>query len=272
LRAGRSFWRQTPPIGHFSYQVTGSKRLANTRCAENQFTGNQIAGYDADTSKLVARALGVEPCFVAPTWVSMVSGHWGDRWDIAIASIGITYERMANLYYTEPYSAQAERFFVRKDAPYGNVGQLSGHRLGGCTACFAQYYVERTLRLPGQPLAYRVKNAHFVGYDVERNGLADVARGKLDAFLCGVAVGAKAIREGLPLRALGGDQYLAYISGAVDRFSGLSQLAFTQKVNQAIRRLQAQGTLRRLSMHYFHIDFASQAAHFEIARIRQSIQ
>ena len=76
-----------PAYPPFSFRVKGADRLAKTRCAANQFTGNQIAGYDADTSKLVARALGVEPCFLAPTWTEMVGGHWGDRWDLAIASI-----------------------------------------------------------------------------------------------------------------------------------------------------------------------------------------
>ena len=85
-----------------SYRVKGAKRLADTKCAANQLTGNQMAGYDADTSKLVAQGLGVEPCFVTPTWSEQISGHWNDRWDIAFASIGITRERMTRLYYTRP--------------------------------------------------------------------------------------------------------------------------------------------------------------------------
>ena len=51
-----------------SFRVKGAKRLATTKCAANQLTGNQIAGYDGDASKLVAQGLGVEPCFVTPTW------------------------------------------------------------------------------------------------------------------------------------------------------------------------------------------------------------
>ncbi|HEY0416417.1 MAG TPA: transporter substrate-binding domain-containing protein [Gaiellaceae bacterium] len=230
-----------------------------------------MAGYDADTSKLVAKALGVEPCFVTPTWSEMISGHWNDQWDLAIASIGITYERMGRIYYTQPYSAEAERFFVRKTSPFTSVRQLSGRRLGGCTGCFAQYYIQRTLKLPGERVDFRVKNARFVGYDVERNGLADVARGKLDAFLCGVAVGRAAIKAGLPLRVLGGDQYLAYLSGAVDRFSPLSELAFTERVNGIVRELLANGTLRRLSMHYFHTDFATAAGHYNLSSLGQTI-
>ena len=100
-------------------------RLAHTKCAANQLTGNQMAGYDADTSKLVAQGLGVEPCFVTPTWSEQISGHWGDRWDIAFASMGITRERMTRLYFTQPYSAEAERFFVRKSSSVKSVQQLS---------------------------------------------------------------------------------------------------------------------------------------------------
>lgn len=255
-----------------SYLVKGAKRLAHTKCAANQLTANQMAGYDADTSKLVAKALGLEPCFVTPTWSEMISGHWGDRWDIAFVSMGITYERMARLFFTQPYSAEAERFFVRKDSPVTGVGQLSGKRLGGCGGCFAQYYIQRTLRLPGQKLKFLVDHATFVGYDVERNGLADVARGKLDGFLCGVAVGGKAIKEGLPLRAVGGDQYVAYLSGAVDRSSGLSVAPFVARVNAIVRHLQAAGTLRRLSLKYFRTDFATKARSFDITRLAQQVR
>src|SRR3979409_416324 len=110
---------------------------------------------------------------------------------------------------------------------------------------FAQNYLQRNRDLPGQKVRFLVDHATFVGYDVERNGLADVARGKLDAFLCGVAVGGKAIAEGLPPKAGGGDQFVAYLSVAVDRFSGLKVAPFVAKVNAIVSRLHEQGTLRR---------------------------
>ena len=261
-----------PAYAPQSYRVKGAKRLPQTKCAENQLTGNQMAGYDADTSKLVAQGLGVEPCFVTPTWSEQISGHWNDRWDIAFVSMGITRARMRVLYFTQPYSAEAERFFVRKDSPVKTVPQLSGKRLGGCTGCFAQNYIQRNLDLPGQKVTFLVEHATFAGYGVEHTGLVDVAHGKLDAFLCGVAVGAKAIGEGLPLKAIGSDQYVAYLSGAIDRTSGLSAAAFAGRVNAIVRRLQSQGTLRRLSLKYFHTNFAGRAEGFDVAALRQNIQ
>jgi ABC-type amino acid transport substrate-binding protein len=260
-----------PAYAPQSYRVPGAKRLAKTNCTANQMTGNQMAGYDADTSKLVARSLHVEPCFVAPTWSQMISGDWGDRWDIAIASMGITRERMQGLYFTQPYSAEAERFFVRTGSPYTEVSQLSGKRLGGCVGCFAEAYIQGTLDAPGQSVKFEAKNGTFVGYDLESHGLRDVARGKLDAFLCGVAVGAKAINEGRALRPIGDDQYVAYLSGAIDRSSGLQVKSFYTKVNHIVDQLQARGTLKRLSLHYFHHDFASEARGFKVAALDQQV-
>jgi polar amino acid transport system substrate-binding protein len=271
LARGTLILSTDPAYAPQSYRVKGVARLAKTKCAANQLTGNQMAGYDVDTSKLVAQALGVEPCFVTPTWSEQISGHWGDRWDIGFVSMGITRERMTRLYFTQPYSAEAERFFVRTSSSVESVQQLSGKRLGGCTGCFAQNYIQRNLDLPGQKVKFLVDHAKFVGYDVERNGLADVARGKLDAFLCGVAVGGKAIAEGLPLRPVGGDQYVAYLSGAVDRSSGLSDTAFIARVNTIVLRLHAQGALRRASLKYFHTDFATRAGHFDVSRLAQQI-
>jgi polar amino acid transport system substrate-binding protein len=271
LARGTLILSTDPAYAPQSYRVKGAKRLGGTKCAANQLTANQMAGYDADTSKLVAQGLGVEACFVTPTWSEQISGHWNDRWDLTIASVGITRERMTRLFYTQPYSAEAERFFVRKSSKLTSVEQLSGKRLGGCGGCFAQNYIQRNLVLPGEPVAFHVTAATFVGYDVERNGLADVARGKLDGFLCGVAVGGKAIAEGLPLKALGGDQYVAYLGGAVDRFSGLKVAAFIAKVNTIIGHLHTQGTLRRLSLKYFGTDFATRASKFDVARLGQQI-
>jgi polar amino acid transport system substrate-binding protein len=255
-----------------SYAVKGAKRLAGTKCAANQLTANQMAGFDADTSKLVAKGLGLEPCFVAPTWSEIISGHWGDRWDIAIASVGILRDRMARLYYTQPYAAIAERFFVRKNSRIKSLQQLSGKRLGGCGGCAAQAYIQRRLEMPGQHITFLAKPATFVGYDVEANGLADVGRGKLDAFLCSVAVGATAIHDGVPLRPVGGDRYFGVLSGAVDQSSGLSSAAFVEKVNTIVRGLHRAGILRRLSIHYFGQDFATPASRFDIAGLNQHIR
>ena len=77
-------------------------------------TAPEIKGYDADTGKAVARRLGVEPCFVAPSWTEVTGGNWGDRWDLAYGSGAIALDRMNVLYMTQPYYTTPANFFVPK--------------------------------------------------------------------------------------------------------------------------------------------------------------
>ena len=64
-------------------------------------TRSELDGYDVSVGNLIADAIGVEPCYVVPTWTEMIAGHWADRWDIAFASIGVTEERMPGLVLHE---------------------------------------------------------------------------------------------------------------------------------------------------------------------------
>ena len=55
-------------------KVDGATRAADTKCGPNEMTGPEITGYDAETGKLVAAALGVEPCFVVTPFDAMIAG------------------------------------------------------------------------------------------------------------------------------------------------------------------------------------------------------
>ena len=198
----------------------------------------------------------VEACFVTPTWSEQISGHWNDRWDLTIASVGITRRRMTRLYYTKPYSADAERFFVRKRSKVSSVQQLSGKRLGGCGGCLAQYYIQRSRC--GEKVDFLVDHATFVGYDVERNGLADVARGKLDSFLCGVALGRRRSQKACPSRPSAAISTSRTCPGP-STASPAEGRAFIAKVDAIIARLHATGTLRRLPLKHFGTDFATRS-------------
>lgn len=125
-----------------SFAVRGAKRATDTKCAANQLTGPEVDGYDVAVGKAVAAALGVEPCFVTPAWTELISGNVADRWDIEFSSIGITPDRMDALYFTQPYYATPERFFVSTTSDYRRMQDLDGKRIGVCTGCFADLYLE----------------------------------------------------------------------------------------------------------------------------------
>jgi polar amino acid transport system substrate-binding protein len=255
-----------------SFAVKGAKRANPTKCAANQMTAPEIAGYDADSGKLVAKALGVEPCFVTPSWTEVTAGNWGDRWDLAYGSGAIDFDRMAVLYMTQPSYSTPTNFFVPKNSPAKTVADIAGKKIGACAGCTMEKYLRGTLNLPGSRIQKGlVGKPQIVTYDTEVPGLAATAKGKLAAFLCSEPVGEGAIKDGAALRRLSTPAYYSYKTGYVDKKSGLAVGPFVDRVNKIMARLHANGTMKRLSIKYFGQDFATQAARFDLSKIGQHV-
>src|SRR3954465_14921843 len=85
-----------------SIRVDGATRDPNTKCQPNEITAREVTGFDVETTKLVAKALGVEACFSQPTWTEVTAGGWSDRFDIAYGSGAINATRMGPPSKTQP--------------------------------------------------------------------------------------------------------------------------------------------------------------------------
>lgn len=261
-----------PDYAPQSFAVEGATRLASTRCASNQLTAPEVSGYDAETGKLVAQALGLEPCFVVTPFDAMIAGSWGDRWDVAWGSGAITTGRMEKLYVTQPYYSTPANFFVKPDAPFQAPADLAGRKIGVCSGCTHQSYLERTLDLPGVELEFAVTDPVIVTYNSEPPGLLDTAAGELDAFLCSETVGLGAIAEGVALRELEEPAYYTYKTGYADRDASLAMGPFLAAVDGAIAGLHASGRLEALSIEFFGQDYATPAAAFDLAALDQQVR
>jgi len=254
-----------------SFAVEGATRAAGTKCSPNQLTGPEVSGYDAETGKLVAAALGVEPCFVATPFDSMIAGSWGDRFDVAWASGAITVSRMKDLYVTQPYYSTPAAFFVPEDSSVTKPEELSGKQIGACSGCTHDQYLRRTLELPGQTIEWLVDDPEIVTYNTEIPGLEDTAAGKLDAFLCSEPVGLGAIKDGAALRELETPAYFTQKTGYVDRDLALDPKAFIERISAVVSDVHAQGKLKSLSQEFFGSDYATPAGAFDLAAVGQTV-
>jgi polar amino acid transport system substrate-binding protein len=255
-----------------SFAVKGAERLADTKCADNELTATEVAGYDADTGKLVAKGLGVEPCFVTPSFTELTAGNWGDRWDLGYGSGAVDFGRMDVLYMTQPYYSTPANFFVPTSSPAKKPPDLAGRKIGACAGCTMEKYLRGTLELPGPKIERVVGEPRIVTFDTEVPGLAATAKGRLDAFLCSEPVGAEAIAKGAALRMLSPPAYYSYKTGYVDKKSGLAVGPFVARVNEIVTGLHADGTLKRLSIKYFGKDYATHAARFDLSTIGQTVR
>ena len=255
-----------------SFAVPGATRAVGTRCATNQMTRTELDGYDVSVGNLIADAVGVEPCYLVPTWTEMLAGRWEDRWDIAFASIGVEKDRMDALYFTKPYIGSPERLWVKSGSKAQQMSDLDGKRIGVCTACWADLYLQKRLTVPGMTIDYKVDDAQIVGYAVEASGLQDVADGRLDAFLCADTVAQGLIDKGVPLRGIEPAAYIGIPAGAIDKSSGRSVKSLYDFANQTLTARFADGTLKALSMKYFGRDLATAASEIDPAAFGQDVR
>jgi ABC-type amino acid transport substrate-binding protein len=255
-----------------SFRVKGAERPADTKCAPNETTAPEVSGYDAETGKLVAKALGVEACFVAPSWTEITAGNWGDRWDLAYGSGAIEYSRMEVLYVTQPYYSTPTPFFVPRSSKTKEPSDLDGKKIGACAGCTMEKYLRGTLELPGTPPEQLVDSPKIVTFDTEVPGLNATAKGKLEAFLCSEPVGEGAIADGAKLRKLATPAYYSNKTGYVDKESGLAVGPFVKRINEIVAARHADGTLARLSVQFFGKDYAAKAAEFDLAALEQNVQ
>jgi polar amino acid transport system substrate-binding protein len=255
-----------------SFAVEGASRKADTKCAPNEKTGPEVSGYDAETGKAVAATLGVEPCFVATPFDSMIAGAWGDRFDVAWASGAITTERLKSLYATQPYYSTPATFFVPEDSTIADPRDLSGKTIGVCSGCTHERYLTRKLELPGESIEWLVDDPKIETYSTEPPGLQDLADHKLEAFLCSEPVGLGAIADGLPVRPLEEDAYFTQKTGYVDRDLTLAAEPFVDAINDAVAELHASGKLAELSNQFFKQDYTEPAAAFDMAALHQTVR
>jgi ABC-type amino acid transport substrate-binding protein len=255
-----------------SMDVGGAERPGATKCAENQLTGNQVTGFDSETTKLVAKGLGVEACFAQPSWTEVTSGNWGDRWDIAYGSGSINADRMQRLYMTQPYYAVPNYYFVAADSAARHASDLDGKRIGACASCSHELYLKGELEIPAIEIDVNVEDPQLVTYETEQPGLKATARGKIDAFLAAEPVGRAQIDAGLALRRLPELAFTYYPSGFVDKSSGLDAAAFVAEVDKIVQAAQADGSLERISRRFFGRDYISAAADYDIDAIGQELR
>ncbi len=255
-----------------SMDVPGAKRLAGTKCAETQLTASEVTGFDNETTKLVAKGLGVEACFATPTWTEVTAGNWADRLDIAYGSGSINADRMQRLYMTQPYYAVPNYYFVAAGSPVRHAAGLAGKRIGACASCSHELYLKGELDIPGIDIELNVDDPQVVTYETEGPGLAAAAKGKIDAFLAAEPVGRAQIERGVKLRRLPELAFTYYPSGFVDKSSGLDSKDFVAKVNDIVGAAQADGALEALSRKFFGQNYIRAAAEYDIDAIEQEIK
>ncbi|MEH7379760.1 transporter substrate-binding domain-containing protein [Bacillus sp. JJ1533] len=202
--------------------------------------GNGVmTGFDIDVAEAIAKELGLEPEQKRFKFNSIVEGVKTGRFDAAVASHTITEERAEHVNFSTPYYYSGPQIFVRPDSDIQSLEDLKDLEIAvskGST--YAKIAEEVT--------------GNVVQYDSDVTALEALAIVKHDAVITDFLTGKEAMGNGVEIV---GKDILGLSEQAIAVAKDNDELL--KKVNEALKKLREDGTLKEISEKYFKEDITT---------------
>jgi polar amino acid transport system substrate-binding protein len=238
--------------------VQGATRLANTKCAAHELTASEVEGFDIDTANEIARRLGVEPCYVTPSWDLITAGSWGGRWDASVGSMTITQDREKALWFSPAYYAYAAQLAARQGSGITSVDAISGKPVCvGTGTTYETYLSGGDLGFPASQIKMKAPaNVQVVPLNTDSECVQAIQAGRteFDAFLTASTVVDKAIAEGVNIEKVGDPVYIENLAVALDKKAPKDPKSLLDAISKAVNDMHADGTLSQSSVKWFGAD------------------
>lgn len=204
---------------------------------------NELAGFDVDVAREVAKRLGVSLKPVTTEWSGIIEGLRSGAYDGILGSMAVTDKRLEVVDFSTPYYYSGAQVLVKKGAAYSEPMQLKGKIIGVVT---------------GTTFA---KDAEKLGagdvklYKDDTHTLTELNNGVVDGVITDRVVGVNAMNSGkfditllgMPLR--GEDIAVAFRKG---------DDTLLTEVNKVLTAMHADGTLSELSRKWLKTDITVQ--------------
>ncbi len=219
-------------------------------------TGDYV-GFDIDVATEIAKRLGVDIAWETPSWDIITAGGWNGRWDMSVGSMTPTNDRQKVLDFTEPYYYTPAVVVVNKDntSVTDLTTDLDGKKIGVCSACTYEQYLNKTLAIKGFKFDFVIDGAVVSGYDTDTTALQDLALGdgtRLDAVITSLTTAQGYIDAGNPVKIVGQPIFYEPLAVAIDKSATLDPASFEDEVNSIVKDMHSDGTLTTLSKKWYH--------------------
>jgi len=205
----------------------------------NFFQGSKLAGFEIDIAEAIAARMGLKVEWKAIAFDALLTGLQQDRWDLVIASHGITDERAKAVTFADPHYCSGGVVVSRTDA-IKTAKDLAGKVVAVQTGTT---YLGSVKKLPG---VKEVKN-----FPQDNNARQALQSGRVDAWVTDKFL-AKTALEADPKAGLkmGDFLFVERIAPAV----ALGNSTLAAQVNKALAALLADGSYARISAKWFKED------------------
>ena len=205
-----------------------------------------LQGFDVDVANKVGKLLGVKVAFTNPTWDAVPGGLRTGAFDVSIGSLAPTAELRAMIDFTSPYYYTGGQLAVKRGTPpILSAAGLSGKIVGvGAQTTFFYWLRSHT-------------TATVKAFTTEADAFPRLKDGTLGAIMAAQPTLKQAIKSGEPFTLSGSPLFYQGLAFGVRK----GQHDLLAVLNYAIRTMQSDGTLSRLSEEWFSgLDLSAKGA------------
>ena len=205
----------------------------------NYFVGPKLTGFEIEVAEAVAAKMGLKVEWKALGFDALLAGLRQDRWDMVIASHGITEERSKAVSFAEPHYCSGG-MVVSKDASIRTAKDLQGKVVSVQTGTT---YLDNVKKVAG---VKEVKN-----FPQDTDARSALMTGRVDAWVTDrfVALNAIAANPGAGMK-LGDFLFVERIASAMAK----GNQSLVAEYNKALAVLLADGSYEKLSRKWFDSD------------------
>jgi polar amino acid transport system substrate-binding protein len=201
----------------------------------NYFQGSKLSGFEVELGDAIAKKMGLAVEWKALSFDALLAGLRQDRWDVVMASFGITEDRAKAVSFTAPHYCSGG-VIVAKDPAIRTVASLNGKVVAVQTG---SSYMENVKKLTGLK---EVKN-----FPQDTDARSALLNGRVDAWVSDRFV-VKSALDTSPNAGLkmGDFVFIEKIAAAIKK--GNSQLGAAY--DKALAEVMADGTYKTISEKY----------------------
>ncbi|MFT5534601.1 MAG: polar amino acid transport system substrate-binding protein [Burkholderiaceae bacterium] len=205
----------------------------------NYFQGSKLSGFEVELAEAMVKKMGLKIEWKSLSFDALLAGLRQDRWDMVMASFGVTDERSKAVLFTSPYYCSGG-VIVSKDAAIKDAATLVGKTVAVQTG---STYMENVKKLTG---VKDVKN-----FPQDTDARSALVAGRVDAWVSDrfVVKSATESNPGLGLK-VGDYLFVERIAAAVKK--GNAPLAAA--VDKALAEVMADGTYKTISEKFMKED------------------
>ena len=198
----------------------------------------KLTGFEVELGRDIAKKMGLKPKFVPTKWDSLVAGLGSQKYDVVMNDITQTPERAKRYNFSTPYIQSRYALIVPTNSKIKNLNDLKGKKVVAGTGTNNADVV-------------RKYKGHITPNGDFSSALGMVKQGRAVATVnsreAWYAYSKKNSTKGLKMIDVSKQQKPAKISALFNK----KDTAVQSSYNKALKQLQKNGTVKRLSQKYF---------------------